>query len=402
MINNKKLRLAIIGIGNMGSGHLMNILSGKVPNVELAAVCDLNPERLTFAAEKVPAVRCFDRLEDLLAANQSEHFAEALLIATPHYFHPPMAIAAFEAGLHVLTEKPAGVRVSDVIAMNQAADRSGKVFGIMFNQRTGELFRKAREMVQDGTLGSLRRLTWIITNWYRTDAYYQSGDWRGSWAGEGGGVLLNQAPHNLDLMQWIFGMPDALSATCTAGKYHDIEVEDEAILTMEYANGATAQFITTTGEYPGTNRLEIVGDRGKIVLENGVLRHFDNQFSVTEHSKNADTSSCGAKPLYTEYTASAPERAHAGVLTDFAEAILSGTPLVADGREGIAMLTLANAAYLSSWEGRKISLPLSEEDQKRFNALLAERIEHSVSPAQASASVAPDGTISPRWQIKWD
>lgn len=402
MNNSKQLRLAIVGLGNMGSAHLTNIQTGKVPNVQLTAVCDKNPARLSFATERINTIRCYERLEDLLAANQSEQFADALLIATPHYFHPPMAIAAFEAGLHVLSEKPAGVRVSDVLEMNAAADRSGKVFGIMFNQRTGELFRKAREMVQDGTLGAPRRLTWIITNWYRTDAYYKSGDWRGNWAGEGGGVLLNQAPHNLDLLQWIFGMPSTLSATCSVGKYHDIEVEDEAILTMDYANGAAAQFITTTGEYPGTNRLEIVGDRGKIVLENGLLRHYDNRFSVAEHSKNADTSSCGAKPVYTEYTASSPDRAHAGVLTDFAEAILSGTPLTADGREGIAMLTLANAAYLSSWEGRKISLPLSEDDRNRFNTLLAERIKHSAAPANNSSSIAPDGTISPRWQIKWD
>jgi predicted dehydrogenase len=311
-----------------------------------------------------------------------------------------MAIAAFQAGLHVLTEKPAGVRVSDVTRMMDAADRSGKVFGIMYNQRTGELFQKAREMVQEGALGSPRRLTWIITNWYRTDAYYQSGDWRGSYSGEGGGVLLNQAPHNLDLMQWIFGMPSALSASCTSGKYHDVEVEDEAILTMEYENGATAQFITTSGEYPGTNPLEIVGDRGKIVLEGGLLRHWDNGFSTAEHSKTADTASCGQKPIYTEYKASAPERGHAGVLTDFAEAILSGTPLVADGREGIRMLSLANAAYLSTWEGRKVALPLSAEDMERFNAHLAKRAAKSQMTPTESASV-PTGKISSRWKINW-
>lgn len=397
-MTSRKLRLAIVGLGNMGSAHMMNILTGKVPNVELVAVCDSTPDRLGLASEKAPRIPRFDDFDQLIASG----LCEAVLIATPHYFHPPMAIKAFEAGLHVLTEKPAGVRVSDVRRMNDAADRSQRIFGIMFNQRTGELFQKAREMVRNGTLGKPQRLTWIITNWYRTDAYYQSGDWRGSYAGEGGGVLLNQAPHNLDLLQWIFGMPDALTAVCTAGKYHDVEVEDEAILTMEYANGATAQFITTTGEYPGTNRLEIVGDRGKIVLESGVLRHFDNGFSVTEHCKTANTATTSAKPVCTEYTASAPERAHAGVLTDFAEAILTGTPLVADGREGIQMLSLANAAYLSSWEGRKVSLPLSDEDIARFDALLAKRIEAStlVSPKPSTAS--PDGTVSPRWKIRWD
>ncbi|MBQ8288849.1 MAG: Gfo/Idh/MocA family oxidoreductase [Clostridia bacterium] len=396
-MTSRKLRLAIVGLGNMGSAHMMNILTGKVPNVELVAVCDINPDRLALAEAKAPLVPRFTDYDEMLAAK----LADAVLIATPHYFHPPMAMAAFEAGLHVITEKPAGVRVSDVQQMNEAADRSGKVFGIMFNQRTGELFQKARTMVQNGTLGKMHRLTWIITNWYRTDAYYKSGDWRGSYSGEGGGVLLNQAPHNLDLLQWIFGMPCALTATCTSGKYHNVEVEDEAILTMEYENGATAQFITTTGEYPGTNRLEIVGDRGKIVLEGGMLRHFDNGFSADQHIRTAVTASCSIKPTVTEITASAPERAHAGVLADFAEAILTGTPLVADGREGIAMLTLANAAYLSSWEGRKVSLPLSDADTARFDALLAKRIAASKTGAAASAS-SPDGKISPRWQIKWD
>ena len=398
-MNYPKLRLGIVGLGNMGSGHMMNILSGKVPNVELTAVCDIRPDRLNLAKEKAPDVPRFTDYAEMLSSN----LCEAILIATPHYFHPPMAIAAFEAGLHVLTEKPAGVRVSDVLEMNAAADRSGKVFGIMFNQRTGELFQKARQLVQNGSLGELRRLTWIITNWYRTDAYYKSGDWRGSYNGEGGGVLLNQAPHNLDLLQWIAGMPTSLFATCGFGKHHSvIEVEDEAILTMEYENGATAQFITTTGEYPGTNRLEIVGDRGKIVLESGTLRHYDNGFSVANHSRTAAGSSCQEKPTLTEYTASTPERAHAGVLTDFAAAIRTGSPLVADGREGIAMLTLANAAYLSAWEGRKINLPLSEADRARFNELLEERITKSAPLPSNASTHTPDGNISSRWKIKWD
>ncbi len=396
-MTDQNIRLGIIGLGNMGSGHMTNILTGKVTNVELTALCDIDSQRLSVAAERAPGIPCFADSDCLIASG----LCDAVLIATPHYFHPPIAIAAFAAGLHVLTEKPAGVRVSDVLDMNAAADRSGKVFGIMFNQRTGELFQKAREMVQSGVLGIPRRLTWIITNWYRTDAYYRSGDWRGSFSGEGGGVLLNQAPHNLDLLQWIFGMPQSLTAQCTPGKYHDIEVEDEAILTMQYANGATAQFITTTGEYPGTNRLEIVGDRGKIVLEGGKLRHWDNGFSSAEHSRTANTSSCGVKPAYTEYTESAPERAHAGVLSDFAKAILGRAPLIADGREGIAMLSLANAAYLSAWEGRPVTLPLSAEDNACFNEHLAERIARSRPHAAEGAKPSPDGQISPRWKINW-
>ena len=395
----KIIKMGFVGIGRIGWSMAKSELSKYPEKFTIVAACDLIEDRTAKVADLYPGCKEYTDYAEMLSSN----LCEAILIATPHYFHPPMAIAAFEAGLHVLTEKPAGVRVSDVLEMNAAADRSGKVFGIMFNQRTGELFQKARQLVQNGSLGELRRLTWIITNWYRTDAYYKSGDWRGSYNGEGGGVLLNQAPHNLDLLQWIAGMPTSLFATCGFGKHHSvIEVEDEAILTMEYENGATAQFITTTGEYPGTNRLEIVGDRGKIVLESGTLRHYDNGFSVADHSRIAVGSSCKEKPSLTEYTASTPERAHAGVLTDFAAAIRTGSPLVSDGREGIAMLTLANAAYLSAWEGRKIDLPLSEADRARFNELLEERITKSAPLPSNASTHTPDGNISSRWKIKWD
>lgn len=392
------LRIAVIGIGNMGSAHARHLFDSKITNATLAAVCDVSPARLDWAAQNLPNVPRFDSAQALFAAN----IADAVIIAVPHYAHAPIAIEAFESGLHVLTEKPETVRLSDALAMNDAADRSGKAFGIMFNQRTNELFRKAKEMVEDGTLGARRRLDWVVTNWYRTQAYYDSGSWRGSWQGEGGGVLLNQAPHNLDLMQWIFGMPDKLRATCREGAYHRIEVEDEASLEMSYADGATARFFTSTGEFPGTNRLEIVGDRGKIVIEQGVLKYWALSMSEESYRFASKGASGELEAAYSEFRPSAPESAHIGVLQAFVDHILTGTPLIADGREGVNMLSLANAAYLSSWTGRSVDLPFSKDDMIAFNALLAEKCAHGkqVDSTSLDAPFA-DGKISPRWKVNW-
>ncbi|MBQ8611717.1 MAG: Gfo/Idh/MocA family oxidoreductase, partial [Oscillospiraceae bacterium] len=278
----KPVRIGIIGIGNMGSAHVQSIGEGHIKGLYLSAVADIDPTRLAWVKGRFPAVQCFDTAQALLDSGT----VDAIIIATPHWLHPEIAIQAMERGLHVLTEKPAGVAVSQVQRMIEVHKRTGKVFGIMFNQRTNPLFAKARQMVQSGELGHPKRLVWIITNWYRNQGYYDSGAWRASWRGEGGGVLLNQAPHNLDLWQWIFGMPKRVCAFCTEGKYHNIEVEDDATIYAEYENGAVATFITTTGEYPGTNRLEISGDRGKLVLEEGVLKHWKLDGSEREFCFN--------------------------------------------------------------------------------------------------------------------
>ncbi len=392
------LRIAVIGIGNMGSAHAVHLFGGLIENATLAAVCDISPARHEWAAENLPNIPRFDSADALFAAG----IADAVIIATPHYAHTPLAIAAFAAELHVLTEKPETVRLSDALAMNEAADRSGKAFGIMFNQRTNELFRKAKELVESGALGRRRRLDWVVTNWYRTQAYYDSGSWRGSWQGEGGGVLLNQAPHNLDLMQWIFGMPSKLRATCREGAYHHIEVEDEASLEMVYPDGATARFFTSTGEYPGTNRLEIVGDRGKLVIEQGVLKYWALSMSEEVYRFASKDASSKLEATYSEFTPSAPESGHVGVLQAFVDHVLAGTPLIADGREGVNMLSLANAAYLSSWTGEVIALPFSDNDVDAFNMLLSQKctLGKQVDPSLHSDQFA-DGKISPRWKVNW-
>lgn len=360
----EKIKLGIVGLGNMGSGHFYNVMGGKCPSVEIAAVCDIVPEKLDKAREYHNIALFTDYIEMLDSGK-----VNAVLIAVPHYDHPTVAVECFKRKIHVLTEKPAGVYTRQVREMNEAADRAGVKFGIMFNQRTNPVYAKAREIVQSGELGELKRMVWIITNWYRTQAYYDSGSWRATWSGEGGGVLLNQAPHNLDLWQWIFGMPKRVRAFCSFGKYHKIDVEDDVTIFGEYENGATATFITTTGEAPGTNRLEISGDRGKLVIEHGMLKWWKLAVPEREFCFTATEGFVTPECTYEEFTAPEPE-GHPQVLEAFAQSVLNGSDMIADGREGLNSLSISNAAYLSSLTDSWADIPVDEvEFEKRLDEL---------------------------------
>lgn len=364
----EKIRLGILGMGNMGNGHFHNVIEGKCPSVEVTAVCDTDAEKLVDVTEKYPAVKAFANPETFLDSG----LLDAVLIAIPHYDHPTFAIKCFHRGLHVLTEKPAGVYTRQVREMNEAAEASGVKFGIMFNQRTNPMYAKAREIVQSGELGELKRMVWIITNWYRSQAYYDSGTWRATWKGEGGGVLLNQAPHNLDLWQWIFGMPKRVRAFCEFGKYHHIDVEDDVTIFGQYENGATATFITTTGDACGTNRLEITGDKGKIVIEQGKLKWW--KLTVPEREFCFTTKEGFAAPAceYEEFSQTEPE-GHPQVLEDFAQSILNGTKMIAEGKEGINSLAISNAAYLSTWTEDWVEIPSDEALFEKYLNKLCEK-----------------------------
>ncbi len=391
-----EIRIAVIGIGNMGSAHARGIAAGLVRGMTLSAVCDLRPERLEWAEKELPAAKRYKDYHELLASGE----ADAAVIAVPHPLHSRIARDAMNAGLHVLSEKPLDIRVSEARLAVETGRKTGKVFAVMLNQRTDPIFQRAREIVQGGRLGELKRSVWIITNWYRTQHYYDSGDWRASWLGEGGGVLLNQAPHNLDLWQWICGMPVEMTARCDLARYHHIEVEDEATLLVRYANGATGCFITSTGEYPGTNRLEISGTRGKLVLEEGRLK----AWLLKEDEKEVRFSSPKDSPdiplKYSEWVPDTPAPAHVGILQNFADAILRGTPLLSPAEDGLAELMLSNAAYLSAWEGgAAVSLP---PEDALFDRLLAERQESSVLRGKGEApGKEGTGEYSSRWQVKW-
>lgn len=349
--------MGIIGIGNMGSTHAKQIIKGAIPQVILAAVADHSEERRHWAEESLPDIPIFHEGTELIDSG----LCDAVLIATPHYSHPELGIYAFQKGLHVLCEKPAGVYTKQVRLMNEVATASGLVFAMMFNQRTNCLYRKMKQLVSGGTLGNIKRINWIITDWYRTQIYYDSGSWRATWNGEGGGVLLNQCPHQMDLLTWICGLPSKVHAFCHNGKWHDIEVEDDVTAYMEYPNGATGVFVTSTGDAPGTNRLEIDLECGKLVCENDTLMLY--QLDQNERTFCKTSMDGFAKPTCTVIQVKTDDKneQHNGVIKAFADKILGKGELVALGSEGIHGLELSNAMYLSSWLNKTISLPVDED-----------------------------------------
>ncbi len=355
----KKIKLGIIGVGNIGTSHVERVVNGSCPEFELVAVADCNPDRLVWMKEHYPdTIRLFSSAEEMLESGM----LEACVVAVPHYDHPKYAIACMEKGIHVMVEKPAGVYTKQVQEMNAVAQQHPEVvYGMMFNQRTNPVYRKMRELVQSGQYGQIRRTNWIITNWYRPQAYYNSGGWRATWAGEGGGVLLNQCPHQLDLWQWICGMPKRVHSHLHYGLWHDIEVEDDVTTYVEYENGATGVFVTTTGDAHGTNRFEIQLDKAKLVAEDDVLTVLEYEMTEQEFSRT-NASAFASVPAHTaEIQTDGENSQHSGILNAWAGAILRGEPLVADGAEGINGLTLSNAMHLSSWLGRTVELPLDEE-----------------------------------------
>ncbi len=356
-----KIKLGIVGVGNMGSTHTRNIFEGKCPELELVAVCDKKEGKFDYFKENYPEqakdIAVFTNIVDMLESG----LVEACIIAVPHYDHPGCAIECLKRGIHVMVEKPAGVYVKQVAEMNEVAKESKAVFGMMFNQRTNHVYRKMKELVASGEFGEIRRVNWLITNWYRSQAYYDSGDWRATWSGEGGGVLLNQCPHQLDLMQWICGMPKSVRAEIGYGKWHDIEVDDDVTAYLEYENGATGMFITSTGDAHGSNRFEVQMDKAQLVVENDELTVTVFDKTEQEFSKT-NTEPFGA-PKYTklEVETDGQNLQHVGVLNAWAGAILRGEPLVANGEEGINGVKLANSMLLSSWLDKKVSLPLDDE-----------------------------------------
>ena len=360
MVNEmSKVKLGIIGIGNMGTNHAKSIMGGKCPEIQLCAVADINPDRLTWAKnEYKEEVACFaDAIEMLDSA-----LIDACLIAVPHYDHTKFAIECIKRGIHVMVEKPAGVYTKQVREMNAEAEKHPEVvFGMMFNQRTNCVYRKLRELVQSGKYGNIRRTNWIITDWYRPQCYYDSGNWRATWSGEGGGVLLNQCPHQLDLWQWICGMPVKVQSHLHYGKWHDIEVEDDVTTYVEYENGATGVFITTTGDAHGTNRFEIQMDRAKFVVEHNKLIMEEYEMTEQEFSKTNTSAFATVKSEYSEVETDGKNEQHVGVLNAWADAILHGGKLVAHGSEGINGLMLSNAMHLSAFLGKEVSLPIDEE-----------------------------------------
>jgi len=354
-----KIRLGIIGIGNQGSTYARRlVLENWVPEIQVAAIADVNPDRLRWAREKLsPDIALF---EDAMAMLDSG-LIDACVISVPHYDHPRYAIECMKRGIHVLCEKPAGVYTEQVREMNEEAKKHPDVvFAMMFNQRTNCVYRKMRELIQSGKYGRVRRANWIITNWYRSQYYYDSGDWRATWSGEGGGVLLNQCPHQLDLWQWILGMPKKVQSFMHYGLWHDIEVEDDVTTYMEYEDGHTGVFITSTGDPHGSNRFEVQMDGAQLIVENDKL-YLAELEQLEQDWTRTNTAPFGAVPateIEVETDGLNPQ--HQGVFQAFAGAVLRGEPLIAGGEEGINGLTLSNAMHLSAFLGRPVEIPFDE------------------------------------------
>lgn len=380
----EKLRFGIVGVGNMGSAHQKNFMEGKMPEAVLTAICDIDEAKRAASLEKYPDVKVFDDAEALFQSG----LVDAVIIAVPHYDHPRLVIRALECGLHVITEKPAGVYTKQVLEMNEAAKKSGKLFGIMYNQRTNPIYQKLREMIQSGELGRLKRVQWTI-DWYRLQSYHDSAAWRSTWATEGGGTLINQNPHQLDLWQWMFGMPKKIMSHVYFGKYRDIEVEDEVTAFMEYENGMTGVYITSTAETPMTNRIEIACDMGRVIVENNKII-FD-KLAMPEPEFNKITKEAFKLLDYETIeldvdSSGGPQ--HVGIFNDFISAVLHGTPLLSPGLEGINGLTISNAIHYSTWIGNKW-VDVDNFPHEDFWAELQKKIKTSkvktaVAPAKAA------------------
>ena len=365
MNQNAALRLGIVGLGNIAGQHIANVREGRVDGCRISALCSRSGSELA-AQLGVPH---FSRSQDLVDSGE----CDAVLVATPTWNHLEAGSAVLRAGLHLMMEKPLGLSVDEGRQL-LALQGPQQVFGLMLNQRTDPLFTTMREVLAAGTLGEITRTHWTMTNWFRPEVYFQVSDWRATWVGEGGGLLVNQCIHNLDIFQWLCGMPAALRAFCRFGRYHDIEVEDEATAYLEYANGASGVFIGSTGEAPGINRFDIVGDRGALAFDGERLTLTRNEPATSEYNRQT-RDMFGMPASQTEdITPGRGGNQHAAVLNNFVAAIPRGEALVAPAADGLDSLSLANAMLLSTWEDSRVELPL---DARRYQRALGQRLEDS-------------------------
>jgi len=363
----KAVRLGIIGMGNIGSHHANYLLAGKVKRCELKAVSATSADKLLSYQKR--GLKTFDDGEELIRSGE----VDAVIIATPHYQHTTLGIAALKAGLHVMVEKPISAHKADaerLIAVRRQHPR--QVFGTMFQLRIEPRYAKIKKLIVDGDLGQIVRFSWIITDWFRTEAYYASGGWRATWKGEGGGVLINQCLHQLDMLQWLLGMPARVRSFVQLGRFHHIEVEDNVTAYMEFPNKGSGVFVSTTGEAPGTNRLEIIGEMGKLVLENDKLTFVRNEISMFEQCKSSKLGFQKPEVWNVEIPFASDPARHATVTQNFVDAILDSVPLIAPGEDGIHSVELANALLYSGLMNQTIELPLDGAAyEKKLNELVA-------------------------------
>jgi predicted dehydrogenase len=351
------VRFGIVGTGGMGRNH--GRMLKEIPRAKVTACCDVNEETVRAAAVELGSEAFADP-----TALLDSGLVDAVVIATPHWQHPDITIAAFERGIHVMCEKPIAVTVGEADRMIEAHRKSESEFGVMFQWRSSPLYQRARELVRDGALGEIYR-TALICSHFRSQAYYDSGDWRATWSGEGGGVLLNQAPHNLDMFAWIAGLPSSALGRCET-RMHRIEVEDVASALLRYPNGAHGYIHTSTVEFPGTDITEFCGDSGKLTIQNNSLRLARVPGGIRAYSDGTSRTFGGLKAELEEILPPAGPSGHAEMHRNFVAAILDGEPLLAPGEESVGSVEIANAMILSSAQDREVPIPVPRQEYARF------------------------------------
>ncbi len=361
------VRIGIIGMGNIGKFHADYLLAGKVKRAQLVAACSTSPQKLESFKEK--GVKIWGDAETLIRSKE----VDAAIVATPHYQHTALGIAAIEAGVHLMVEKPISAHKADAVRLIDTAKAHPNVkFAAMFQMRTEPRYAKIRKLIQDGELGQIIRINWVNTDWFRSDAYYTSGGWRATWKGEGGGVLINQCLHNLDMLQWLCGMPARVRGFCQLGRFHEIEVEDNVTVYLEWPNGATGVFISSTGELPGTNRFEICGTRGKIVLEKDTLTFTRNEVAADAWNKTSKIGFARPDVWQINIPITNADAPHAVLMQSFVDSILDGAPLSCPGEEGLGSIELANVMLYSSLTGQTVNLPMDGAAyEKKLQELIA-------------------------------
>lgn len=361
------VRLGIVGLGNMGKTHLANIRAGKVEGLKVTALC----ESVGTLPKILEGESPFTDVSAMIHSGK----IDAVLICTPHFSHTTIGIEALKNGLHVLVEKPISVHKADCERLIATHTDKKKIFAAMFNMRTNAAFKKVKDLIDNGEMGEVRRVHWEITNWFRTNTYYASGGWRGTWKGEGGGVLMNQCPHNLDLFQWLFGMPQKVRGFCQFGRFHQIEVEDDVTAVLQYDNGTTATLVTSTGEAPGKNCLEISAERGRLTVTDGAHIHFQrNRTPMSEFCYGSEAAFAMPESWHMDIPVESSGGQHVEVLQNFTNAILKGEKLLSPAEDGIRSVELANSILLSTWKDATIELPM---DSAEYERILIEKGEQS-------------------------
>lgn len=363
------VKFGIVGVGGMGAAHVKIV--SEMEEAKLVAVADVNGETARRVAEETGA-KAFVDYKQLIRKGG----VEAVVIATPHYFHPPVAEYAAKHGVHVLSEKPIAVTVAAADKMIEVCRANNVLLGIMFQQRTDGARVKMKQLVDSGAVGELHRVT-MVSPWYRTQAYYDSGSWRGTWKGEGGGILMNQAPHSLDQFVWIGGMPQAVQAIATT-RHHNIEVENSGLAIFDYGDGKVGWFYASTAEVPGGERFEVAGDRGMLVLEDGKLRHFVLEEPLSTHLKNHPTAFAAPKGEWRDVEIDAKSLGHNGVTQQFVKAVRANDEslLVANGEDGLRSLELANAMLMAGFMRREVTLPVDRGGYERMLRKLREGLPY--------------------------